>query len=375
LMDYSTIPFELLTTSERVSDVAKLLHQQQRIAVDTESNSRHKYPESVCLVQIATDHKVYLIDALAVKDMMSVGEVLADTSVMKVMQAAENDVRAFDRQWGFRVKNIFDTYTAARFVGLKQVGLSALSEALLGVHMPKDSRIQRSDWTRRPLRQDSLEYAAADVWHLLDIQRELESRLRALQRLDWVSEECAFIEEIRYVPQDPDIAYLSLKGISKLNGQAKAVLRRLFAVRETEARRRGIPPYYVIPHETLLALASIPAAELTAFPSTRNQEHSRFGRQLREAIRIGLADPQISESTRTVGLRASAVEIARLTNLKNWRRVLARPLSIDEALVWPSKSLERLARAPDKLDIELDSAEIREWQVIQFSASLRALFT
>jgi ribonuclease D len=373
LIDFPAAPFELLTTSEQVSDVVKLLREQQRIAVDTESNGRHKYPESVCLVQFATDQKVYLIDALAVKDMTSVGEVLADDSVTKVMQAAENDVRVLDREWGFSVKNIFDTYTAARFAGFKQLGLSALAETLLGVRMQKDARIQKSDWTRRPLKQDSLKYAAMDVWHLLDIQRRLESRLQALQRLDWVSEECALIEKIRYVPRNPDVAYLSLKGLSDLNGQEKAVARRLFAVRESEARRRGIPPYYVLPHETLVTLASNPEADLAEMPSTRIHVRSRFGKQLREAIRRGLADPQNTEPDRTVGLRTSAIETERLKHLKNWRRVLAGRLSIDESLVWPTKSLDRLARAPDKLDIELQSTETRKWQALQFSASLRAL--
>ena len=368
-----TNPFQVLTTSEQVSDVARLLSQQPRIAVDTESNSRHKYPESVCLVQIATKLGVYLIDALTVKDMTPIGEVLADASVVKVIQAAANDVLAFDRQWGFRVRNIFDTETAARFVGFKQTGLSALSESLLGVHMQKDSRIQKSDWTRRPLRQDALAYAAMDVWHLLDIQGELERRLQALQRLEWVSEECARIEEIRYQPQDPDSAFLSLKGSGMLNGQERAVLKRLFTVRESEARRRGIPPSYVLPHETLVTLASNPDSDLSKVPQMRNHVRSRFGNHLRDALHRGLADPQIRLPTRSMVIRDPLVYDENLTILKNWRRSLARQLAIGEALVWPSRSLERLARAPKEFGTELKSVEVRKWQVVQFSASLRSL--
>ena len=368
-----TNQFQVLTTSEEVSDVARLLSQQQRIAVDTESNSRHKYPESICLVQVATKLGVYLIDALAVKDMTPIGEVLANASVVKVIQAAANDVLAFDRQWGFRVRNIFDTETAARFIGFKQVGLSALSESLLGVHMQKNSRLQRSDWTRRPLKQDALEYAAMDVWHLLDLQGELERKLEALQRLGWVSEECARIEEIRYLPQDPDSAFLSLKGSGKLNGQERAVLKRLFTVRESEARLRGIPPYYVLPHETLITLASNPDADLSKVPQMQNHIRSRFGNHIRDALRRGLTDPEIRVLTRSTVMRNPLVYDENLTILKNWRRSLARQLTIEEALVWPSRSLERLARAPKELGTELNSVEVREWQVLQFSASLRTL--
>ena len=132
----SSFPIELLTTSGQVSDLARILSRERRIALDTESNSRHRYPERVCLVQVATGSKVYLIDTLAVDDMKPVGEILADQTVVKVIQGAEYDIRCLDREWGFRVRNLFDTSVAARFAGMKQFGLSALIEALLGVHVP-----------------------------------------------------------------------------------------------------------------------------------------------------------------------------------------------------------------------------------------------
>ena len=109
----SSIPFELLTTSSQVYDLAQVLQQELSIAIDTESNSRHRYPERVCLVQVATCSKVYLVDTLAVDDMKPIGKVLADETVVKVIQGAEYDIRCLDREWGFRVRNIFDTSVAA----------------------------------------------------------------------------------------------------------------------------------------------------------------------------------------------------------------------------------------------------------------------
>ena len=169
----SSIPIELLTTSGQVSDLAHILLQEPYIAIDTESNSRHRYPERVCLVQVATNNKVYLIDPLVVNDMKPIGEVLAAKTVVKVIQGADYDIRCLDREWGFRVRNLFDTSIAACFVGMKQSGLAFLTEALLGVHVPKDARIQKSDWSHRPLSQEALNYAATDVWHLLGIRKAL----------------------------------------------------------------------------------------------------------------------------------------------------------------------------------------------------------
>ena len=368
----SSIPIELLTTSGQVSDLAHVLLQERWIAVDTESNSRHRYPERVCLIQVATNKKAYLIDPLAVDDMNPLGEVLADETVVKVIQGAEYDIRCLDREWGFRVRNLFDTSIAARFAGMQQSGLSFLTEALLGVHVPKDARIQKSDWSHRPLSQEALNYAAADVLYLLSIQQALESRLRTLARTQWVSEECARLEEIRYVAPDLETAFLSLKGSRTLDGQGRAILKRLFMFREAEARHRNQPPYYVLPHETLVHLASNPAADLAQLSSFGRQVDSRFGRLLRATLDKGLADPPISNPIRYSIQPLTPIEIERLQILKKWRGNLGSQLSIDPALVWPMVSLERLAKAPRTLNAELQSPEVRQWQSEQFSTSLGA---
>ena len=368
----SSIPIELLTTSDQVSDLARILSHEGCIAIDTESNSRHRYPERVCLVQVATNSKVYLIDTIAVDDVKPIGEVLADDSVVKVIQAADNDIRCLDREWGFRVRNLFDTSIAARFVGMKQTGLSVLIEVLLGVQVPKGARIQKSDWSRRPLSLEALNYAATDVWYLMSLQSALESRLRALARSQWVSEECARLEGIRYVAPDPETAFLSLKGSRRLDGQEKAILKRLFVLREAEARRRNLPPYYVLPHETLIYLASNPTADLGQLPSLRKQVDSRFGGLVRAALHAGLADPPISIPNPYRIVPATPVEIDRLQILKKWRADLGMQLSIDPALIWPMASLERLGKAPNTLGAELQSPDVRQWQCEQFATSLRA---
>ena len=368
----TSIAPELLTTSGQVSDLVHILSHHECIAIDTESNSRHRYPERVCLVQVATSSKVYLIDTLVVDDMKPIGEVLADEAVVKVMQGADYDVRCLDREWGFRVRNVFDTSIAARFIGMEQIGLSALSEALLGIHIPKASHIQKSDWSHRPLSQHALNYAAADVWYLLSIQEALETKLRTLARSSWVSEECARLEEIRYVAPDPETAFQSLKGSRRLNWQAKAILKRLFMLREAEARRRNRPPYYVLPHEALIQLASNPNADPAQLPSLRKQVDSMLGRLLSAALRKGLADPPIGNPIYFSVPAATRVEIDRLQVLKKWRAKLGMQLSIDPALVWPMASLERLGRAPHALGAELRSPEVRRWQIEQFATSLRA---
>ena len=348
------------------------LSQEPCIAVDTESNSRHKYPERVCLVQLATAKGVYLIDTLAVEEMKPLGEILADESVVKVIHGADYDIRSLDRQWGFRVRNLFDTSVAARFVGIEKYGLSALIEELLGIQIPKSASMQKSDWSHRPLQQRALDYAAADVWYLLSIQRALERRLRTLKRDRWVAEECSRLEEVRYIASDPETAFLSLKGSHKLDGKQRAVLKRLFLLREAEARRRNRPPYYVLPHETLVYLACNPTADLSLMPSLRRQVDTPFGRLLRTALREGVADPPVPRLTRYQPQPAIPIDAELLKRLKRWRIDQGMALSIDASLVWPVASLERLAKARHSLGVEIESPEVRRWQREQFAESLSA---
>ena len=366
------IPMELLTSSRQVSDLPRILFQENCIAVDTESNSRHRYPERVCLVQVATSSKVYLIDTLAVDDMKPIGEVLADQDLVKVIQGAEYDIRCFDREWGFQIRNIFDTSVAARFVGLNRTGLSVLTETFLGIDIPKLVRLQKGDWSNRPLSLEALNYAATDVWHLLGIKEALESRLQTLARSTWVCEECARLEDIRYVAPDPETAFLSVKGSRRLGGQEKAILKRLFLLRESEARRRNLPPYYVLSHEAIVYLAANPTTDLTGLPSLQGRVHSRFGRLLRAALRQGLADPPIDGPILYRPRTVTPAEIDRLKKLKKWRERVGKRLAIDPALVWPTASLERLANAAPTLAAELKSSDVRRWQREQFATSLEA---
>jgi ribonuclease D len=368
-----SIPFELLNTSAQVNDLVGVLLQERRIAIDTESNSRHRYPERVCLIQVATSSNVYLIDTLSVNDMRPIGEVLSEPNIVKVIQGADYDLRCLDREWGFRVRNLFDTSVAARFVGMKQSGLAVLIDVFLGVQVEKDAQIQKSDWSQRPFNQKALDYAATDVWYLLGIQEALEKKLRTIKRFPWVLEECTRLEEIRYVAPDPETAYLSLKGTHNLDGQQRAILKRLFTFREVEARRRNRPPYYVLSHETLIYLACNPHLNLDQCSALMRTSHFNIAKRLRETLDMGLADQAIRIPIRQTVSAPTSIDIERLQMLKRWRSNLGVELSIDPALVWPRISLNRLAKAPSTFSAELQSAEVREWQREQFAMSLAAV--
>ena len=365
------IPVEIVNQAAQLDASVKAMLSSSDIALDTESNSFHRYPEQLCLIQIATPHRVYVIDTIVLKEIAALKEVL-DSSITKVVHGADYDIRSLDRHYGFRIRNVYDTNIAARFAGLTRVGLAALLEDLLGVTIPKSTRLQRADWGRRPLTAEAIDYAATDVRHLFALRETLARRLQALGRTEWVAEECARLEEVRYAAPSLETAYLAVKGAKSLDGRGLAILRSLFLFREKEARRQHRPPFFVIPHTTLITLATSPTLALSEVPGLGQTGLKQFGRGLQQALREGLAAPPVRRPPPMTDERMSREQVQRLGRLKAWRVSLGTTLSLDPSLVWPTASLERLAKAPAMLSSELTSADIHRWQRDRFTATLSA---
>jgi ribonuclease D len=362
------LPVEIITNTAQLDGAVRKMLDSKAIAVDTESNSRHHYPEQLCLIQIATGNNVYIIDTIILKDIGPLQKVLADNAIMKIIHGADYDVRSIDRHCGFRIHNLYDTYIAARFAGITEVGLAALIRDLLSVNIVKSKRLQTADWGRRPLSNEAIEYAGSDVLYLRALQEILSKRLDVLGRTTWVAEEFARLEEVRYTAPDMENAFRSIKGAESLDGRGLAVLRSLFLFREQEALSRHRPTFFVMPDEILVALSTNRTADLAGFCGN---EPPRFRADLQQALRDGLAAQPIQPIPRMHYEPMSPEQTRRLTSLKAWRTTIATKLALDPSLIWPMVSLQRLAKAPDTLDIEATCDNVRRWQNEQFTSALQ----
>jgi ribonuclease D len=250
--------------------------------------------------------------------------------------------------------------------------LEALTRDLLGITINKSKRLQRADWGRRPLSAEALDYAATDVHHLIALKEILDQQLRTLGRETWVDEECTRIEEVRYTAPNLETAYLYIKGSKGLDGRELAVLQSLFLFREEEARRQHRPLFFVLPDASLIFLATSPEAALSEVPGIGQTGLKRFGQGLQQALHNGITAPPIHRPPPIKFVRTSEEEVKRLSHLKEWRTSLGSSLSLDPSLLWPLTSLERLAKAPDTLSVELTSDNIRHWQRDVVASSLQA---
>ncbi len=121
-------PLIWVDTNQKLMDMIGDLKNHQSIGIDTESDSLYVYKEKVCLIQISTPDRDYLVDPLNINDLSPLNQILSDSKTEKIFHAAEYDLICLKRDYEFEINNIFDTMIASRILGKKSIGLSALLE-------------------------------------------------------------------------------------------------------------------------------------------------------------------------------------------------------------------------------------------------------
>jgi len=366
---------KLIINTSDLSNLVERLLQAETVAIDTESNSFFGYPEKVCLIQLATDSGAWLIDPLLIEDMNPLGELLESEKVQKIIHAAENDLRVIDRDLQFNVRNIFDTSIASKFCGYEKSGLEVVLERTIGVSIEKNKKLQRANWSLRPLSPEALNYAIADVAHLIRLRDGLMNQLEELGRMDWVKEEFTRIESVRYLaPASPETAFLSMKGSYALKPKQLSVLKAIYTFRDLEARKRDTPPFKVISNEVLIYLSKNPHAPFDKVPGLSRKLPQKFVKGLKGRIEDGLKGDGIARPVKEkVPNKARNVEYSRrLKDLKSWREGIGKQLNLDPPLIWPTNSLSELAHSTHSIDQAIsESDDIRAWQKGQFGDSIR----
>ena len=365
-----------IRTPADLEALARSLAGAGSVAVDTEADSLHHYPGKLCLVQIADDAgRAHLVDPLALPTLAPLGPLFADARIVKVLHAADNDLAYVKRLHGFTVVSLFDTAVAARFLGARALSLDGLLREYLGVE-PVKSR-QKDDWSRRPLTPEQEAYALNDVLHLLALRARLVDEVRARGRDGWVEEECAALAALSVSDKvaDPD-AYLKLKGARELDRRGWGVLRELHQARETVALELDRPPFMIIGHEALVALAAArphTLEEVLAVPGCSPRVVQRVGRAILEAVARGEAVSEAELPSRRPPPRPQVPAAMRRRGdaLRAWRGKAARELGLDPGVLFPQRLIDRLAGEPPRDLAALEQVDgVRRWRVKLFGLEL-----
>ncbi|MDD3295322.1 MAG: ribonuclease D, partial [Geobacteraceae bacterium] len=215
----------MIDNSKDLDRLVGRLSGEKVLAFDLEADSLHHYREKVCLIQIATEKAIFLVDPLAVTDISSLGLLLSDPGIRKVFHGADYDIRSLHRDFSLEVRNLFDTMIACQLLGEKEVGLAAALKKRFGVEL--DKRYQKADWSKRPLDPGMIAYAAGDTSLLVALYRQLEAELAEKGRLAWAEEESDLLSEVRAADREGEPLFYRFKGASKMEPRTLAVLEEL----------------------------------------------------------------------------------------------------------------------------------------------------
>jgi ribonuclease D len=277
----------------RLESLCRDLRQAGSFALDTEFIRERTYRPRLCLLQVATGTGASIVDPLLVSDLSPFLDLIFDPGVEKILHSGEQDMEIFFAL-GRRVpRNIFDTQVAAAMAGHgESVSYGRLVEDLCGVRLGKGETY--TDWARRPLSPEQIEYALGDVRYLLPMAETLRCELAGKGRVGWVAEELRFYEEKATYERSAEDAFRRVRGANRLSPRELAVLRALAAWREEEAETMDWPRGRIVADEVLVEFARRSPRTMDALGSVRNvhpQLVRRSGKEVLRRVAAALALP------------------------------------------------------------------------------------
>jgi len=372
--------FEIIEHASDLEALARDLMREPVIAADTEADSFYHYFDKTCLVQIGTRRSSYLIDPLALggpAELAPLAPVFASPDVRVIFHAAEYDIFVLKRDCGFRFGHLFDTMVSAQLLGYPAIGLAALIEHHFGVKLAKDE--QRSDWSKRPLSDKQLTYAASDVQYLIRLAERLEKELTKAKRLDWANEEFQSLTRREWPERDFDThGYLRIKGARKLDPKSLSVLHQLYLARDVRAREIDRPPFKVLSNRTLLEIAQGKPAkteQLGEIKGVTDLVLRRMGKDILAAVKKGKTEgrPPAPRTESNGRRRMDRRTERRVAQLKRWRTPRAQELKLDPGVLCPNASLEAIAWNDPTSRSEMEKIpELKGWFVREFSDEIIA---
>jgi ribonuclease D len=235
------------------SDLDQFYQQHENVdwlGFDTEFIGEKRFFTKLCLVQIASEHGLFIIDPLAIDDLSPLLELIQSPDILKITHAGENDYRLLFHQDGITPRHIFDTQIAAGFLGYRYpLSFGKLVEAETGRRLAKGYTV--ADWESRPLNPKQLKYALNDVIPLYELYTSLREKLEAKGRFSWVMEECQKLESPAYYQKDPHSEALKSNLIKSLKPRERVFLIRLFEWRTQLAREQNYSKEMVLPQKSV----------------------------------------------------------------------------------------------------------------------------
>lgn len=260
------------------------LKNAHEIAVDLEHHDYRSYYGVVCLMQVSTRERDYLVDTLELReDLHILNEVFTNPSIVKVFHGAFMDIIWLQRDLGLYVVGLFDTYHASKAIGLPRHSLAYLLENFANFKTSK--KYQLADWRIRPLSKPMTAYARADTHFLLNIYDQLRNKLIESNKLAGVLYESRNVAKRRfeyskyrpitpsskvYSPTEKENPWRVLMYQYNIAPEREELVKDLYEWRDVIARRDDESPRFIMPNQLLAALVAYTPIDVIGVVSLSN---------------------------------------------------------------------------------------------------------
>ncbi|MBA8909467.1 ribonuclease D [Aminobacter ciceronei] len=258
----------VITTQDELETVIAALEKSNFVTVDTEFIRETTFWPELCLIQMAAPGVSALVDPLAPDlDLKPFFRLMANEAVTKVFHAARQDIEIIFHLGALIPHPVFDTQVAAMVCGFgDSVSYEQIVQKITGGRIDKSSRF--TDWRHRPLSEKQLDYALADVTHLIDVYKHLVTELERENRAHWLNEEMEVLTSRETYDPHPEDAWKRLK-MRLRKPQELAIVQAVAAWREREARERNVPRGRVLKDDAIYEVAQQAPRDATALARLR----------------------------------------------------------------------------------------------------------
>ena len=335
--------WKLIQSDDALEEVLVQANQAKAVAIDTEFMRRNTFYPQVSLLQMCFSDTAWLIDPLAINELGSLVDFIANPDIVKILHSASEDLEVFQQWLGVLPQPMFDTQRAAALCGRSfGMGYRTLVSELCGVELDKGD--QRSDWLQRPLSQSQCDYAAQDVTHLLSLWPVLRDECEAQGKTEWVYSDGR--DAASTLASTAGDYYKKIKSAWKLDARQLSTLVSICSWREHTARTRDKPRSWIIDDKACFELAQLcPGSwpELKEVSELSPPSQRRYGDDL---LALVAQQQLLDEADLPVPLAPplNAQQRQHLKRIKIASKDIAKRLGMAPEIVLPSKDYEVLVR-------------------------------
>ncbi len=335
---------QYINTPEQLATLCEQIKKESWLALDTEFLREKTYYPKFCLLQIATPEWVACVDPIALPSLDSLFEVIYSPSIVKVFHSCRQDLEIFYQLTGKIPEPLFDTQIAAPLLGFQEnPGYAMLVSSLLNINLNKAHT--RADWSKRPLIEAEIQYAADDVIYLCKIYQMMLQKLAELGRGEWLERDFAELTNPSLYEVRPEKAWLKIKGKNKLTGRQLSIVQALSEWREKTAQTEDRPKSWLLRDELLFDIAKLQpetVSELANVRGINERAVNRYGADLCQLISAAKNRAPIPLNEKGRPAKKTQQQEAILDILTALVRIRAEENSLNPIILATRKDLEVL---------------------------------